>query len=285
MPLVICAKAAAEGGNPKTHEIPLSYDQKGFIYMKFPCTRRKTALNCWAASAAGIVHILSGLGFLSSTVICAFTGRGGAAAAAVSAFLLSQIPFLFRKWCVTLPPVSIILWNLFLLSSVLCGEILDFYTRFAAWDLGVHFLAGFLFAAAGAFPFYRLQRQFGPAAAVSAFSLSLSSSLLWEFAEFACDFLFQKDMQRDTLLSSVSTRLLSGNSSIDTVRVERVTVNGTPWPGYIDIGLIDTMTDLLAGAAGAAVFLLLALFALRSSRCRSAVDALVPGRAENVKRD
>ena len=270
----------------KQMKCPSPYDhQKGFKYMKLPCTRKKAALNCRAGSAAAIVHILSGLIFLSSAGICVFIGRGSAAAAAVSAFLLSQLPFLFRKWCITLPPASMILWNLFLLSSVLCGEILDFYTRFAAWDLGVHFLSGFLFAAAGAFPLYRLQRRFGPTAAVSAFSLSLSSSLLWEFAEFACDFLFQRDMQRDTLLPSVSTRLLSGNSSIDTVRIESVTVNGTPWPGYIDTGLIDTMTDLLAGAAGAAVFLLLALLALRSSRCRAVLDALVPGRAENVTKD
>ena len=229
-----------------------------------------------ASAAAVLIHILTGLIFLCTLIICAFSAEARAIWAAVSAIVLAQRPFLLIKWCRTIPPAVWILWDIFLLSSILGGEILDFYTRFSIWDLGVHFLSGFLFAVIGAVPVYRLQPSTGIIPAASAFSLSLSSSLLWEFTEFACDRLFGADMQRDTLMPIVSTRLLGSNAEITRIRIDSITVNGAPWPGYIDIGLVDTMTDLLAGAAGASVFFLLALLIPHSSGCRTVFEALVP---------
>ena len=36
--------------------------------------------------------------------------------------------------------------------------------------------------------------------------------------------------------------------------IESVVVNGETWPGYLDIGLIDTMKDLLVNFIGAVTF-------------------------------
>ena len=68
-------------------------------------------------------------------------------------------------------------------------------------------------------------------------------------------------MQSDTLMTGLCSYLL-GETVGATGSIENITsvaVNGQTLPGYIDIGLMDTMLDLLLETVGAVVTCLLML--------------------------
>ena len=77
---------------------------------------------------------------------------------------------------------------------------------------------------------------------------------------------FGLDMQRDTLVSAIHSYDLGSATgvigSIDSI--ESVVVNGVPLEGYIDIGLIDTMGDMMIETFGAVVYAV--VFALDKGR-------------------
>jgi hypothetical protein len=64
------------------------------------------------------------------------------------------------------------------------------------------------------------------------------------------------DMQKDTYLTSFQSVLLNPNGQNIPIKIniDEISVNGKTWNAYIDLGLIDTMTDLLVNFIGAAVF-------------------------------
>ncbi len=95
-----------------------------------------------------------------------------------------------------------------------------------------------------------------------AFYFSMTIGVLWEFVEFSFDTFFGMDMQKDTFVTSISSVALDpaneGNriqindiatTTMTTAAGETTTING-----YLDIGLIDTMKDLLVNFVGALVF-------------------------------
>lgn len=97
-----------------------------------------------------------------------------------------------------------------------------------------------------------------------AFCFSMTIGVLWEFFEYNADNYLKWDMQKDTLLSSVSSmELIKDNNKVFTIdNIESVkifskdkviTVDG----GYLDIGLKDTMEDLYVNFIGALVFSLI----------------------------
>ena len=104
----------------------------------------------------------------------------------------------------------------------------------------------------------------------AAFALffSVSVSVFWEFGEFFSDVLFGTDSQMDTLIHSIhSTYLGSGIGNVGKLsNITSLSVNGAPLPitGYLDIGLFDTMADMLYESAGA----VLAALGLFCSDCR-----------------
>ena len=63
-------------------------------------------------------------------------------------------------------------------------------------------------------------------------------------------------MQKDTVISAIHSRLLGADETAVIENISRTAVNGHDLGvgGYLDIGLIDTMKDLLVNFAGAAVF-------------------------------
>lgn len=94
-------------------------------------------------------------------------------------------------------------------------------------------------------------------------SKSVVMSLLWEFFEFEVDCTLHKDMQKDTWISEIATVPLETNTvgEITIISpIEKVTVNDGEivLPGYLDIGLYDTMEDLIVTFIGAVAFNLFA---------------------------
>ena len=159
------------------------------------------------------------------------------------------------------PPLDIAV-TLFAVCANVCGEISGFYLRFPWWDAMLHVVWGFLAGLIGCAFLEAAQRsRLKPAAAaLTALGFAALTGILWEFFEFTMDSLFVWDMQKDAWLPGVSSVLLNpdGLNAAVTVTPETVVVDGAVWPGLLDPGLRDTMSDLLINFLGS-VFAALAL--------------------------
>ena len=105
--------------------------------------------------------------------------------------------------------------------------------------------------------------------ALVAFCFSMTIGILWEFFEFAMDYFFQTDMQKDTVLhviSSVKLDPANGNTPIVIRDITDASINGQSLGlgGYLDIGLYDTMKDLFVNFIGAVVFSVIGFFYVHS---------------------
>lgn len=101
-----------------------------------------------------------------------------------------------------------------------------------------------------------------------------------EFFEFGADWFFQTDMQKDTIIQSISSVIFNpeGKNVAVTIPIESIVVNGQTWNygGYIDIGLIDTMSDLFVNFIGAVVFSIFGLFYIRGRGKGTFVKRFMP---------
>lgn len=195
------------------------------------------------------------------------------AAICVLALCLFLIPsFLERKLKIELPTALEVIIFLFIFAAEILGEINAFYIRFPFWDTMLHTINGFLCAAVG-FAMVDILNQnpkikftLSPLyLAVAAFCFSMTVGVLWEFFEFSADCFVHTDMQKDTILSSISSVMLDpdgGNKAMTLSGITDVTVNGHDLGlgGYLDIGLFDTMKDLLVNFIGAVVFSVIGYF-------------------------
>ena len=117
--------------------------------------------------------------------------------------------------------------------------------------------------------------------AVVAFCFSMTIGVLWEFFEFAIDQLMLKDMQKDTVITQFASSYLSSAGVRGSVVVSDITdvaVNGASLgvPGYLDIGLFDTMEDLFVNLIGAMTFSLIGYFRSRSENAKRIADNFIP---------
>jgi hypothetical protein len=119
----------------------------------------------------------------------------------------------------------------------------------------------------------------------------MTVGVLWEFFEYGMDVIFLTDMQKDTILHSMATVQLRGDGTVEVLRdISAVTVNGRELGlgGYLDIGLHDTMADLLVNFVGAVVFSVLGYFHIRrrgKGRGGRLMTWLLPSIAEETETD
>ena len=184
----------------------------------------------------------------------------------LASLLLWVPPVVERRFHVDLPTTLEILAYLFVFSAEILGEIGNFYVHFRFWDTMLHTLNGFMFAAFGfclVDIFNKTKRfrfQLSPVfLAIVAFCFSMTIGVLWEFFEFGADMLLHTDMQKDTVVHSITSVMLdpaNRNKAITVDGIADVMVNGESLGlgGYLDIGLIDTMKDLLVNFIGAVIF-------------------------------
>ena len=150
------------------------------------------------------------------------------------------------------------LFCLFYAIGPMLGHCYNLYYRIPWWDKMLHIFAGLVFAVFGA---YLAERCVGAGkrkrlfAAAFALCFSVAVSVVWEFAEFGADQLFLVDMQSDTVIRSIhSYRLGEGYGNAGIIEpIFSVAINGEKLPlaGYLDIGLIDTMWDMMLETLGA----------------------------------
>ena len=200
----------------------------------------------------------------------------------VLALLLLYIPSWVQvRFHVELPPPLEITILCFIFAAEILGEVNAFYVLIPGWDTILHTLNGFLAAAVGFSLVMILNDNEGLTfdlspffLALTAFCFSMTIGVLWEFFEFAMDFFFHTDMQKDTVIHSIHTVTLDASRSNKVVSLEQIAqvqVNGQELGvgGYLDIGIMDTMKDLLVNFVGAAVFSVAGFFYAGSKGRRS----------------
>lgn len=157
---------------------------------------------------------------------------------------------------------------LFCLAYALCammGQCWNAYYLIPWWDKMLHICGGVLFTILGVCLLRWIAPENKHLAAAALFGLlfSMAVAVLWEFVEFGMDSLLETDMQNDTVITGFSSYLL-GDTIGKTASIGNITsvlVNGVPLPvqGYLDIGLTDTMVDMLVETIGAILTCLLFL--------------------------
>lgn len=195
--------------------------------------------------------------------------------------ILFVLPTIFeRELKIDLPDTLEIIILLFIFAAEILGEIQSFYTTFPHWDATLHTLNGFLCAAIG-FCLVdmcnrneRFSMSLSPVfMAIVAFCFSMTIGVLWEFFEYYMDQFFLLDMQKDTVVQTISTihldpagknhpQILQGIT--DTIVLSGTNELSLGLGGYLDIGLHDTMDDLFVNFIGAAVFSIIGYFYVKS---------------------
>jgi hypothetical protein len=193
----------------------------------------------------------------------------------VLTLVLFMIPaFIERKIKIDVPDTMEIIILLFIFAAEILGEIRSYYLTIPYWDTALHTLNGFLCAAIGFSLIDILNRSkrfsisMSPVfVAMVAFCFSMTIGVLWEFFEYGMDMLFKTDMQKDTVIPAISSVMLNpdGKNIAVLLNIDQITVNGKAWNygGYIDIGLIDTMTDLFVNFIGALVFSFIGMYYIK----------------------
>ncbi len=188
--------------------------------------------------------------------------------------ILFTLPdFVSNKFEVDLPDTLEIITYLFIFAAEILGEIQRFFLIFPYWDTMLHTLNGFLQAAIG-FSLVdilnkndsRINMTPGFVALV-AFTFSMTVGVIWEFVEFGADHYFYQDMQKDRIVSTISSVKINPTGENVPVVLKDITKtiiysnNGNEMTtidnGYLDIGIIDTMKDLFVNFIGAIVFSIL----------------------------
>ncbi|MCI7559724.1 MAG: hypothetical protein MSS76_06375 [Clostridium sp.] len=176
--------------------------------------------------------------------------------------------FITKKLKIELPRIFEIIILLFIFSSEVLGEIQNFYGVFKHFDTVLHTLNGFLCAAVG-FSLIDLcnnnSEKFNLSPlylTIVAFCFSMTIGVLWEFLEYSIDKVMLSDMQKDKLVTKISSVWLNPDGKNKAIVVDNINktiiysdsgetvIKG----GYLDLGLNDTMKDLIVNFVGAVVF-------------------------------
>ena len=203
-----------------------------------------------------------------------FLGNYNGVFMCVLTLLLFMIPsFVNHRFKVVLPNTLEIIILFFIYAAEILGEVNCYYLTVPHWDTILHTLNGFIMGGIGFALIDILNQSDRVAISLSpvfvslvAFCFSMTTGVVWEFFEFGMDQFLQTDMQKDTLIPAIHSVLFhpEGLNESATVVIQEMTVNGKPWEldGYLDIGLIDTMKDLIVNFVGAVIFSILGLLYL-----------------------
>lgn len=176
----------------------------------------------------------------------------------------------------------------FIFAAEILGEIQAYYIKIPEWDTALHTTNGFLMAAIGFSLVDILNRherfsiRLSPLyVSLGAFCFSMTIGVIWEFFEFAMDRFLGLDMQKDTVIHSISSVMLDpagGNHPAVIKDITDVAVNGESLGlgGYLDIGLIDTMQDLFVNFIGAVVFSVIGYFYVKNRGKGKFTGKLIP---------
>ena len=231
-------------------------------------------------------------------IICmveqALKGNWHAVALCFLTLILFTVPTVVSKtFKVKLPTTLEIIVYLFIYAAEILGEIQNFYGIFKHWDTILHTLNGFLAAAVGFSLIDILNRterfhiKMTPIfVALVAFCFSMTIGVLWEFGEFAADRYFRLDMQKDRVVQKISSVKLNKENKNDPVIIDNINKTEiysdnnqkitTVENGYLDLGIIDTMKDLIVNFVGALVFSILGFLYIKDRDEYNFIERFIP---------
>lgn len=212
--------------------------------------------------------------------------------------ILFVMPFFIEhKLKIVLPNTLEIIIILFIFSAEILGEINNFYGIIPYWDTLLHTLNGFLAAGVG-FALFNLLNEniesinLSPLfLSIVAFCFSMTIGVLWEFFEFGADYYVRTDMQKDRLISEMSSVLLNEEGKNIPVKIDDIKktvvygkIDGEVKEyvienGYLDIGIIDTMKDLLVNFIGATFFSIFGYLYVKSRDKFAFINHFIPLKA------
>ena len=235
------------------------------------------------------VYTILRLIVLATLVSSILRGEYESAFICLLVLVLFMLPFFIQQnFGIELPSTLEIIILLFIFAAEILGQLECYFITYPHWDSMLHTTTGFLCAATG-FALIdilnrnsRIKFQLSPIyVALAAFCFSMTVGVLWEFFEFGMDRLFQMDMQKDTVVNSITSVMLDPTNSNIPVTIDGITsvqVNGQElgFGGYLDIGLYDTMKDLFVNFIGAVVFSAIGYFYIKHRGHGKLAKAFIP---------
>ena len=183
--------------------------------------------------------------------------------------MLFTIPtFIEDKFKIGIPSLLESIIYIFIFSAEILGEINNFYGNIPYWDTMLHTINGFLAAGVG-FSLVDLLNEnnkninLSPLyVALVSFCFSMTIGVVWEFYEYGMDKYLNLDMQKDRIVNKIATVYLDPEQSnkvilIDDIKETHIiTDDGVVIipDGYLELGLHDTMKDLMVNFVGAGIF-------------------------------
>lgn len=207
--------------------------------------------------------------------------------------ILLMLPFFIQRgFKITIPSTLETIIFLFIFSAEILGEINNFYGIIPFWDTMLHTLNGFLAAAVG-FSLINLLNENSKHFNLSpmylclvSFCFSMTIGVLWEFFEFGADYILKTDMQKDRIINNISSVTLDSNQSNTPIKINNIdhtilydknhNILAIINDGYLDIGIRDTMKDLMVNFIGAITFSIIGFLYLKNEKNASFVNNLVP---------
>lgn len=240
------------------------------------------------------VYVALRLIVLAELVMSIIRGEYESAFICLLVLALFILPFFIQQnFGIQLPSVLEIIILLFIFAAEILGELECYFITYPNWDSMLHTTTGFLCAATG-FALIdilnrnsRIKFQLSPVyVALAAFCFSMTVGVLWEFFEFGMDRVFHLDMQKDTVVQSITSVMLdptNSNTPITIDGIHSVAVNGTDlgFDGYLDIGLYDTMEDLFVNFIGAVTFSVIGYFYIKHLGKGKLAQAFIPTLSED----
>lgn len=216
------------------------------------------------------------------------------AAICVLTLILFAMPsFLEQRLHIDIPSALEIVIMLFIFAAEILGEIQEFYVLVPHWDTVLHTINGFLFSAIGFCMVNLLNDNPNTAmnlspfyVAVAAFCFSMTIGVLWEFFEWAMDSWLGLDMQKDTVVNTINSVTLHPEGKNQVISLQEIKdaaliyADGNQQTlglgGYLDIGLLDTMKDLLVNLIGAVVFSVIGYFYIKTKGKGKVAKMFIP---------
>lgn len=270
--------------------------------MKRPPKPKDTARRLKAAirqqPAVFAVYVVLRLIVVAELVLSILRGEYESAFICLLVLILFILPFFIQQnFGIQLPTTLEIIILLFIFAAEILGELEGYFITYPDWDTMLHTTTGFLCAATG-FALIdilnrnsRIKFHLSPIyVALAAFCFSMTVGVLWEFFEFGMDRLFHLDMQKDTVVQSITSVMLDPTNSNTPVTIDgihSVAVNGNDlgFDGYLDIGLYDTMEDLFVNFIGAVTFSVIGYFYIKHRGKGKLARAFIPTLSEQEEQD
>ena len=122
--------------------------------------------------------------------------------------------------------------------------------------------------------------------AIVSFCFSMTVGVIWEFFEFGADQLMGLDMQKDAVIHAIDSVMLDPTRSNTVIHIRDIadtivvhsdgTQEALNLGGYLDVGIIDTMKDLLVNFVGALVFSFIGFFYVKHKGKGKVANRFIP---------